>query len=82
MQSPFADRFIFVGRRRNENPPYYFALPGTIRHGEVASGFPGSRSQMSSGITSVTAKTARLPGARFSFVLSNSSSATALRRLP
>lgn len=82
MQSPFASRFIFVGRRRNENPHRYIALASIPYYVEVARSFLGSRFQLGSGIKSVTAKTARLTDARFSFVLSNISSAPALRRLP
>jgi hypothetical protein len=81
MQSPFADRLAFLYCRCKENLSY-FVLPGTIRNLAVALSFPGSRSRLSPGINSFIAKTARLPDARFSFVLSNSSSATALRRLP
>lgn len=81
MQSPFADRLAFFYFHRKENLSC-FVLPRTIRHDAETLSFPGSRSRMSSGINSVTAKTARLTDARFSFVLSNILSAPALRRLP
>ena len=79
MQSLFAGRLAYFYRRCKENLSC-LVLPGTIRCVAETLSFPGSRSRLSSGINLVTAKTARLTDARFSFVLSNISSATALRR--